>query len=170
MPRQLERLLEPDRLIRSSQRCTADSLAEALERSERTIRNDIAFLRDRYGAPVVFSRKKGWHYTHKDWRLPSIPLAKGELFALTLGARMLEAYSGSAYRQELESAIAQLAKRLPENMAVDLHQLAEQNVLFRAGAELDLEPEIWHQLEQACSERRRVRWLNKGNQGDVRLS
>lgn len=164
MPRQLERLLELDRLIRSSQRCTADSLATALERSERTIRNDIAFLRDRYEAPIVFSHKKGWHYTHKDWRLPTIPLAKGELFALTLGARMLEAYAGSAYRGELESAIAQLAKRLPENLAVDLHQLAEQNVLFRGGAALDLEPKIWHQLEQACAGKKQV-WMRYGTPG-----
>lgn len=164
MPRHLERLLELDRLIRSSYRCTADSLAKALERSERTIRNDIAFLKDRYSAPIVFSHKKGWHYTDADWRLPSIPLTKGELFALTLGARMLEAYSGSAYREELQGAIAQLAQRLPENLAVDLQQLAEQNVLFRAGAELDLEPEIWQRLERACQEQRRV-WMRYATPG-----
>ncbi len=47
MSRQLERLLRIDELLRSGKRQTATSLAEALERSERTIRNDIAFLRDR---------------------------------------------------------------------------------------------------------------------------
>ncbi|BDM82861.1 helix-turn-helix transcriptional regulator [Acaryochloris marina] len=156
MSRQLERLLELDRLIRSSQRCTADSLAEALERNERTIRNDIAFLRDRYGAPVKFSRKKGWHYTHKDWRLPSINLDKGELFALTLGARMLEAYAGSTYALELRSAIEQLAKRLPDQTWVDLQQLADERILFRAGAETDLDPEIWHDLETATRQNRTV--------------
>lgn len=156
MSRHLERLLELDRLIRSSQRCTADSLAKALERSERTIRNDITFLRDRYGAPVVFSRKKGWHYTHKDWRLPSITLDKGELFALTLGARMLEAYAGSTYTLELRSAIEQLAKRLPDQTWVDLQQLADERILFRAGAETDLDPGIWHDLEAATRQNRTV--------------
>lgn len=156
MPRQLERLLELDQLIRSSKRCTADSLANALERSERTIRSDIAFLRDRYGAPVIFSHKKGWYYTNEEWRLPSISLDKGELFALTLGARMLEAYAGSTYAVELRSAIEQIAKRLPEQTWVDLQQVANERILFRAGAEIDLDPEIWHRLETATRQNRTV--------------
>lgn len=164
MARRLERLLELDRLIRSPQRQTAVSLAAQLERSERTIRGDLAFLRDRFGAPIAYTPKKGWHYTDLDWRLPTIPLTQGELFALTLGARMLDAYGGSAYHQELEGAITQLAKRLPEQHAVDLQQLAEQHVLLRAGAELDLDPEIWHRLEQACQQQRRV-WMRYATPG-----
>jgi predicted DNA-binding transcriptional regulator YafY len=108
MSRQLERLLRIDELLRSGKRQTATSLAEALERSERTIRNDIAFLRDRYHAPLEFSKSKGFYYSDPVWRLPSISLSKGELFALTLGARMLEAYAGSTYASELHSAIVRL--------------------------------------------------------------
>lgn len=63
---------------------------------------------------------------------------------------MLEAYAGSAYSFELRSAIAQLSKRLPEQTWVDLQQVAQERVLFRAGAEIDLNPEIWHKLEAAC--------------------
>lgn len=51
MTRHLEQLLELDRLIRSSNRHTAVTLATSLEVSERTIRNDLDFLRDRYHAP-----------------------------------------------------------------------------------------------------------------------
>ncbi len=51
MSRHLERLLELDRLIRLSERHTANTLAEALEVSERTVRNDLDFMRDRYNAP-----------------------------------------------------------------------------------------------------------------------
>lgn len=108
MSRHLERLLQLDALLRSGKRQTVARLAEALEVSERTIRSDLAFLRDRFNAPLEFSRQQGHHYTDPEWRLPSISLSRGELFALTLGARMLEAYSGSAYSVELRSAIAQL--------------------------------------------------------------
>ena len=114
MSRHLERLLSIDEYLRSSNRQTAQTLATALEVSERTIFNDIAFLRDRYHAPIEFQKDKGFHYTDPDWRLPSISLSKGELFALTLGARMLNAYGGSTYAKELESAISKLAERLPE--------------------------------------------------------
>lgn len=150
MSRHLERLLQLDVLLRGRHRQTANSLAEVLEVSERTVRSDLAFLRDRFHAPLEFSRQKGYHYIDSAWRLPSITLSKGELFALTLGARMLEAYSGSTYGAELRSAIARLSERLPEQTWVDLQQVADERILFRSGAVIDLDPEIWHQLEEAC--------------------
>lgn len=164
MSRQLERLLAIDELIRKSIRQTALTLAEALEVSERTIRNDLDFLRDRYGAPLDYDRKQGYHYTTPEWRLPSIPLSQGELFALALGARMLAACSGSAYRGQLESAIEQLAKRLPEQSWVDLQQLTDDAVMFRMGAELDLNPEVWQVLELSCQYKQRV-WMRYAGPG-----
>jgi len=150
MSRQLERFLSLDNLLRSKQRQTAFSLAEALEVSERTVRSDLAFLRDRYHAPLEFNKRQGYHYTDPDWRLPSISLSKGELFALTLGARMLEAYAGSAYITDLQSAISRLSERLPEQTWVDLQRVADERILFRSGAETNLDAAIWHKLESAC--------------------
>ena len=157
MSRHLERLLQIDNLLRSGHRQTADTLSEALEVSERTIRSDLAFLRDRYSAPLEFSKSHGFHYTDPEWRLPSISLSQGELFALTLGAKMLESYAGSAYASEMQSAIARLAERLPEQTWVDLQQLAKEQVLFRVGAEINLDAEIWHKLEIACQRHQRVK-------------
>jgi predicted DNA-binding transcriptional regulator YafY len=156
MSRHLERLLELDTLLRSDTRQTAKSLAEALEVSQRTVHSDLDFLRDRYSAPIEYSKQQGYHYTNADWRLPTIPLTQGELFALTLGARMLESYAGSAYALELRSAIARLAERLPEQTWVDLQQVAEERILFRSGAEIDLDPETWHKLEDACRNQKTV--------------
>jgi predicted DNA-binding transcriptional regulator YafY len=122
MSRHLERLLQIDALLRLGNRQTADSLAEALEVSERTVRSDLAFLRDRYHAPIQYSKAQGVHYTNPEWRLPTITLTKGELFALILGARMLETYAGSAYAEDLKSAITRLSERLPEQTWVDLQK------------------------------------------------
>ncbi|MEM8806798.1 MAG: WYL domain-containing transcriptional regulator [Cyanobacteria bacterium P01_G01_bin.38] len=157
MSRHLERLLTIDRLIRSRERQTTGTLAEVLEVSERTIRSDLAFLRDRFDAPLVFKRPQGWHYTESDWRLPSVPLTQGELFALTLGARMLSAYAGSAYGLELQSAMEQLAKRLPAEMQVDLQALAEERVLFNPRAVVSIDQEIWQKLMFACQTNRQVK-------------
>jgi predicted DNA-binding transcriptional regulator YafY len=156
MSRHLERLLQLDALLRSGQRQTADSLAEALEVSERTIRSDVAFLRDRYHAPLECNKPKGYYYTDVTWRLPTITLSKGELFALTLGARMLEAYSGSAYANDLRSAITRLSERLPDQTWVDLQQVVDERILFSSGAGIDLEPDIWHKLEDACRTQKSV--------------
>lgn len=54
-PRHFERLMKLDELIRSPQPTFAKGLAEALEVSPRTISDDIAFLRDRFNAPITTS-------------------------------------------------------------------------------------------------------------------
>jgi predicted DNA-binding transcriptional regulator YafY len=77
MSRHLERLLQIDTLLRCGQRQTSFHLAQALEVSERTIRSDLAFLRDRFHAPLEYKKKTGWRYTDSTWRLPSIPLSTG---------------------------------------------------------------------------------------------
>lgn len=156
---QLERLLKIDELIRKPERQTAQALADVLEVSERTIRDDIAFLRDRLNAPVKFHRTHGYHYTEPNWRLPSIQLTRGELFALTLGARMLEAYAGSAYALDLRSAITRLTERLPEETWLDLQQIADDRLVFRSGAETNLNLDVWQQLEEACRGSKQV-WMS----------
>lgn len=154
----LERILELDALIRSPQRHTVASLAQALEVSQRTIHNDLDFLRDRFGAPLEWSRSQGHHYTDPSWHLPTIPLSKGELFALTLGAQMLESYAGSAYEAELRSSIDQLCQLLPGEMAVNLPQIACDRVRFRAGGQIHLDPTIWTQLLGATTRSQRI-WI-----------
>lgn len=160
MSRRLERFLQIDTLVRSPSIQTSKSIAESLEVCDRTIRNDLDFLRDRFGAPLEYSKKQGWHYTDSEWRLPSISLSQGELFALTLGARMLEAYAGSAYETELRTSIARLSKRLPDQTRVDLQQLADERIIFRSGAQMvNLEPTIFQQLVEACRTHRKV-WIH----------
>jgi predicted DNA-binding transcriptional regulator YafY len=150
MLRQQERILDLDALLRNRDRTTAQHLADELEVSERTVRADLEFLKLRLQAPIKYSKKLGFHYTDPSWRLSTYPLTQGEIFALTLGARMLKAYGGSAYRQELETAIKSLSDRLPTQTWVDLQKLAEEHVLFGSEAKVDLDPEVWSDLMMAC--------------------
>ena len=56
MSRHLERLLKIDSLLRSGVKQTQKSLSEATEVSDRTIRSDLNFLRDRLLAPLEYRR------------------------------------------------------------------------------------------------------------------
>ena len=155
-----ERLLTIDSLIRSGIKQTQGSLARATEVSNRTIHSDLCFIRDRLNAPLEYKRNKGWHYTNLDWRLPTISLSKGEIFALTIGARMLSAYAGSAYVNEIATAINLLSERLPDKTLIDLQQLAEERMMFGGGAEIiNVNPQIWQQLQSATSKSRQV-WIS----------
>lgn len=100
-PRHYERLALLDELIRTGKVKSAAAAARLLEVSVRTAQSDSDFLRDRFDAPLAKDRERGWYYTDPDWRLPLVPLTQGELFALVLGSRMLEAAAGAAYAQEL---------------------------------------------------------------------
>lgn len=146
--------MQIDEMLRYQQytRHTASSLAVALEVTDRTIRNDIEFLGNSYRAPIEYTKTKGWHYTDLSWHLPTIPLCEGELFALTLGARMLEGCAGAAYSLHLRSAIQRLGERLPETIWVNLQQVASDRILFRTGAKIDIDPQIWQSLETACQQ------------------
>lgn len=158
-PKKLERLIKIDDLIRSRTRHTAGSIAEALEVSERTIRSDVNALQTYFNAPLESDLKRGYYYTDGNWRLPTIPLSQGELFALTLGAKALEAYAGSAYEAELSSSIKQLSQRLPERVLVDLQRLSEERINFRPGAELlNLDPDIYKVLHEAWNSSRQL-WI-----------
>lgn len=154
---QIERLLQLDELIRSERRYTQASLAEALEVSDRTIRTYLDFMQDRLDAPIEKDRQRGYYYTDSEWQLQNIYLSQGELFAITLGAGMLKTYSKSVYVKELESGIARLAQRLPQKNWYNFQNLVNEQVLFRAGAEIDLEPQVWHDLETACRQKRSVK-------------
>jgi predicted DNA-binding transcriptional regulator YafY len=153
-PIKLERLIRLDEIFRqqTAKRHTATSLGKELEVTDRTVRNDLDFLVDRYHAPIEYTKTRGWHYTDLNWHLPTIPLGEGELFALTLGARMLEGCAGAAYSNQLRSAIQRLGERLPETTWVNLQQVAEDRVLFRTGAKIDLDLQIWQSLETACQQ------------------
>lgn len=148
-PRQFERLLQLDQLLRSGQARTIGQLAEVLEVSARTVSSDLDFLRDRYEAPIVRERKRGYYYRDNAWRLPTVPLTQGELFALMLGSRMLAGAAGAAYAQELQSAIDQLVRRMPEQTWVDLQTVSDERVSFGTGGLIELNPEIWKRLAEA---------------------
>ena len=135
---QIERLLQLDELLRTKQKHTQASLAQALEVSDRTIRNYLDLMRDRFYAPIENNRQQGYYYTDSDWQLPNISLSQGELFALTLGARMLEAYGLGAYIIVVEAGIARLAHGLREECGYVVQCLVVGLVVWGAGADIDL--------------------------------
>lgn len=147
--RQLERIIKIDSLIRNPERSTTDTFAQYCEVSRRTVQSDLDFMRDRLDAPLQWEKRQGWFYADEDWRLPDLPLTEGEIFALTLGAQMLQSYTDSIYYASLQSAISRLSKRLPDQIQLDLHSLATDHIHFRGGGKIALDPNIWTQLIQA---------------------
>ena len=92
---QTERLYKIDTLIRSAGTIGFKSLQKALEVSRATLNRDLAMLRDRMNAPIVFDREAGG-YRFADanlgpqYELPGLWFSDREILALLTMHRMLE--------------------------------------------------------------------------------
>lgn len=104
------------------------------EVSERSIRSDLAFLRDRFGAPLVYNKQHGGYtYSDPNWKLSTVLMSEGELLAFFLSIEVARRYLGTAFELPLREAVEKIATNLPDEIKVDLSQLAAHYSFGTAG-------------------------------------
>lgn len=156
MSTKLERLIRIDYLIRNRHYPNAQRVAAQYEVSERTVWDDVAFLKERLNAPVEFEPERGgWYYTMPSYVLPAFMATEGELLAFLLSGELAGSYLGSAYEAPLRRAITSLAQALPDHVQLDLGALAA-HYSFVAGATAAANPRLLVDLNAAIHERRPV--------------
>ena len=151
--RQFERLHKIHRLLANRKYPHTEEISTQLEVNPRTVRRDIAFMRDRFGAPIQFNKSKnGFHYTHAHWEMPLVPLTEGELLAFFVATVALRG-KGVTYEDErLRRALAKIAGSLPEAISVNLGYLFE-NTSFQSPSHVSVDGELLDQLYRAIIER-----------------
>jgi len=108
-----------DQEIRSGKAPNCRQLAERLEVSRRTILRDIDFLRYDLGAPVEYDpARRGYVYSEPNWIMPSVRITEGELFALMVAEKALEAYAGTPWAEKLGAVFERMIGSLPERIEV----------------------------------------------------
>ena len=128
-------------------------MAYVVERSPRTVQNDLRALVNDFDAPLAFDPvKNGWYFTDPAWRLPSIALTQGELIGFFAAERMLRRLGATAEVQLARGALHRLAALLPEEVVVDLGAL-EDAMSFAPEPVLDVSPEVLRQLATAARQR-----------------
>ena len=91
-------------------RVTAPQLAAELEVSDRTLKRDVALMRDQLGAPIEWDAEAGsYHYDGTCEFLPFIRLDPKEAFGLTLAARAFAACGAVPLGGPLLTALEKLA-------------------------------------------------------------
>jgi predicted DNA-binding transcriptional regulator YafY len=152
----LTRIRKIDDEIRRGNWPNSRTLALSLEVTARTIRRDIAYLRDQLGAPIEFDlRHNGYFYTEQSYQLPFLQLTEGELIALCLADRMLQACQGTAYAADLARAFEKITSGLNDTITVDLSHLTDL-YSFRVTPQAPVEPSIAKRLSDAARKFRRV--------------
>ena len=115
-----------DQAMRAGEWPNATILARRLEVDSRTIRRDIAFLRNQLRAPVAFDhRRNGFYYSEPTYRLPHFQMSEGELLALYLAERLLRNLEGTPFESDLRGAIEKLGAMLPDGVSVRLDHRAD---------------------------------------------
>lgn len=159
MSTRLERVLRMSTMIQSGNYPTVKTFMKHFEVSERTVLSDIEFLKNRFYAPLVYSRKHhGYTYTDKHWQLPILPIAQGQLLALFLSVELTERYLGTSFEEPLRDAIQQMIELLPHDVQVPMRELAH-HYSIRLGASAKTPPEILLALQHAIQNRHPVDML-----------
>ncbi|GAB1488051.1 WYL domain-containing protein [Opitutaceae bacterium] len=106
----LRRIVWIHELLLTKRRATAQSLAQALEVSDRTIKRDIETMRDSCGAVISWDAKThSYLYEKPCTHLPLLHLDSGEALALVLASQVFGSWHGSALGRALTAALGKIA-------------------------------------------------------------
>lgn len=109
--RRADRLFRLIDRLRPGKLTTARMLADAMEVSERTIYRDIAHLQ---GSGVPIDGEAGLGYMMRDgYNLPPLMFTEEEIVALSVGARMVQTWGGTAMMRGADSALDKITAVLP---------------------------------------------------------
>ncbi len=152
----LARIMAIDQAARAGTWPNATTLAGRLEVNPRTIRRDIAYMRDQLGAPLEYDpARNGYRYTEPTFRLSYFPVAEGELVAVMLAQRLLRQYRGTPFERDLRRAFDKLAGQLPDGVMIRLDLVADCLAVLPS-AEIDYDPMTFAALARSVVERRRI--------------
>lgn len=123
----------------------------------KTIRRDLAYMRDRMGLPVseYDVKKGGFYYTEKVANLPLVQITEGELLALLVARQAVEAYRGTPYARVLEQAFAKLRMGLRDEVSFPGDGLSE-SISFRSTGTGVVDEALFVAVSKAVLERREV--------------
>jgi predicted DNA-binding transcriptional regulator YafY len=134
----------------------AGQLADLLGVTARTVKRDIAFMRDDLNAPINFSRGRGgYYYALEGWSLPPVRLSEGDLLAFFIAENALKMTGHTPEALHLKHALTRLASLLPEEVSINLATLGE-NVSFQNLPFLTADPQILQRVAQSAAARETI--------------
>jgi len=130
---------------------------EELEVSNRTVKRDIEYMRDQYGAPIEWSRtKRGYRYTASFEKLPLLSISADEALAVALACKVFQAWGDSPLGAALTAGLEKIAGVVGNTVSIASEELDEL-IVSPPGDRTDAaERAKLGQLIEAASEHREV--------------
>jgi predicted DNA-binding transcriptional regulator YafY len=125
--RRADRLFQIVQFLRGGRLVTAKKLADKLEVSERTIYRDVADLQAS-GVPIDGEAGVGY-VLRSGFDIPPLMFSRGEIEAIVLGTRMVEAWGGAQLADSAREALKKIEAVVPP----DLRGRIERTHLYAPG-------------------------------------
>ncbi len=153
------RLLHLLSLFTARPRWSATELAERLEVTTRTVRRDIADLRD-LGYPIESEPgRAGGYRLGAHGKLPPLLLTDDEAVAVAVGLRATATTGIADHEEAAVAAMAKLEQVLPGELRERVRALHEAATLVtHEGGEVVTDPGVLLALAQGCRRRERIRF------------
>ena len=129
----MERVYEIDRLLRNRRTVTIRRLIDVLRVSRATVVRDIAYLRDRLQAPVVWDRDLRGYRLEGHFSLPAVYLTSAEIHALLVLHHLIQRLQPSFLDEHL-GPLKDLLRRLLGKDASDDEILAGRIRILHAAS------------------------------------
>ena len=161
------RLLRLLSLLQSRPLVPAGELAERLGVGPRTVRRDVARLRD-LGYPVHTTPGEAGYTLGAGARLPPLLLDDDEAVAIAIGLRMSAMSAVAGVEPAAVAALAKIDQVLPTQVRERVRSLESSTVHLRAAIEETIDPDTLVSLATACRRSERVKATYRTHGGDVR--
>ena len=147
-----ERLLQIHRLLGAGKYPASESMAREFEVSQKTIKRDIAWMKDHWDAPIEFDRSRGgYFYTKPMDKIPGVPtVTEAEMFAMLVAHKAIEQYRATPFHEPLQRAFQKLVEQLDTKERYELRDF-EPALSFKPFAPELPDTENSRQSRAACS-------------------
>jgi predicted DNA-binding transcriptional regulator YafY len=154
-----ERFYKIDRLLRSRRTLPLARFLEELEVSRATFKRDLEYLRDRFGAPIVWDREVGGYKYEEGgaaFSLPGFWLSPQEVEALLTLEQLLEGLHPGFLADTLTPLRKRLEKTLLQELSISNDELRKRVRILKHFAR-PVAPPHFAVVTQALLERRQLR-------------
>ncbi len=150
----LHRMQRIHEWIRSGKYPNSVTMARDLEVTDRTVKRDIEYMRDRHGAPIEYDELKHGYFYHGEFEfLPVAAMTEAEMFALLVADKAIAQYKGMPFQKPLRMAFQKLTGQLDDRERYSLENLGAA-LSFRPFAPEDADLKAFQVITKAVHERR----------------
>lgn len=151
----LRRKMDIHERILSEKFPNAVTLAEELQSTSRTIKEDIKQMRLFNGAPIEFDVKRNGYYYTKEYHFLAAPqkYSEEQIFAMLVAHKAVEQYRGLPFEKPLQVAFKKLMAGLDKRKRYTMENFGSA-LSIRPFAPADADLEIFHAIAESLAKHR----------------